>query len=529
MTGARSAPTEYGPRRGSIDLTGIFPRTINLRQVGIGLALLALFVAFMVSVQFSTPNLAGNDGYYHIKIASLMRTEGLRLEFQWLPLTILNVQDFVDHHFLYHFLLIPFTLGDLVVGAKWASVLFASLAFLCVWWLLHRQKVRGAPLWALGMLIVSEAFIFRMNMPRVQSLSLAFLVLALHWTLIGKHRLLLPLAFLYVWLYDAFPLILLVTAAFAVAHWLLEGRLELRPLVYASVGIVLGLLFHPYFPENLNFLARHILPKLMDPTSVSVGSEWFPYKTTQLVENSGLALAAFMGGTMALGLHARRMNVPTATALILSIAFGFMLFQSRRFIEYFPAFVLIFAALAWSPIVRRWIDRKDDPETNRQQAPEGSRPWKGRVLAGLIGAIVLSGLYLNLEASRESMEGSKPYQLYGEASAWLRENTSAGALVFQTDWDDFPRLFFFNSHNTYTIGLDPTYMQLHDPDLYELWVDLTQGRTDDLSDGIQRVFGAQYVITDLKHSGFLEAAEQDTEMKDVYRDEFAAIFEIETE
>ena len=38
------------------------------------------------------------------------------------------------------------------------------------------------------------------------------------------------------------------------------------------------------------------------------------------------------------------------------------------------------------------------------------------------------------------------------------ENSEPGSLVFQTDWDDFTRLFFYNTTNVYTIGLDVTYM-----------------------------------------------------------------------
>ena len=96
---------------------------------------------FMYLVQFSTPDLPDNDGYYHIKLAYLMRTEGLKPDFPYLPLSVLNPREYSDHHFLFHVFLIPFTFGDLRLGAKWASILFASLAFLSVWWLLHRQKV----------------------------------------------------------------------------------------------------------------------------------------------------------------------------------------------------------------------------------------------------------------------------------------------------------------------------------------------------------------------------------------------------
>ena len=92
------------------------------------LVLWLIFFASLAFVQFASPDLPDNDGYYHIKLASLMRTEGLKPDFPWLPLSILNENEFYDHHFLFHVALIPFTFGDLRLGAKWAAVTFASLA-----------------------------------------------------------------------------------------------------------------------------------------------------------------------------------------------------------------------------------------------------------------------------------------------------------------------------------------------------------------------------------------------------------------
>jgi hypothetical protein len=100
----------------------------------IPLALLTLFIFGMSVIQFGTPDLPDNDGFYHIKLAWLMRTEGLKPDFPWLPMSILNEGEFYDHHFLFHVALIPFTFGDLLSGAKWAAVLFAALAFLTIWY-----------------------------------------------------------------------------------------------------------------------------------------------------------------------------------------------------------------------------------------------------------------------------------------------------------------------------------------------------------------------------------------------------------
>ena len=64
---------------------------------------------------------------------------------------------------------------------------------------------------------------------------------------------------------------------------------------------------------------------------------------------------------------------------------------------------------------------------------------------------------------------------FAGASAWLVVHTPTGAPVFQTDWDDFTRLFYYNTHNTYLVGLDPTYLERADPQLWTDWVAITQG------------------------------------------------------
>jgi hypothetical protein len=111
-------------------------------------ALFLLFFLGMALIQFVTPHMPDNDGFYHIKLAWLLRTEGWKPDFPFLPLSILNEGEFYDHHFLFHVAMIPFTFGNLHMGAKWAAVTFASLAFLAVWYLFHRQRVPFAWLWA---------------------------------------------------------------------------------------------------------------------------------------------------------------------------------------------------------------------------------------------------------------------------------------------------------------------------------------------------------------------------------------------
>jgi hypothetical protein len=502
-----------------------------------GLLLWLVFLLFLGLIQFSTPSLPDNDGYYHIKLAYLMRTEGLKPDFVWLPLSILNPREFYDHHFGFHVALMPFTFGDLRLGAKWAAVVFGSLALLSVWSLLKNQRVPLAWLWALGLMAVSEAFVFRMSITRAQSLSLAVLMLAMDWLLRKRLARLALLAAAFVWLYDAFPLLPVIAAIYVLAAWMIERRLDLRPVLLVGLGTAAGLLFNPYFPHNIVFAAQHILPKLGDATSVSVGNEWYPYTTAQLLDNSLLAVGAFVSGGLALGLSGRRMDLRTAFSFLLAGLFGLMLMQSRRFVEYFPPFALVFAAFAWSPFFTRFSGNRRMGIQQEAQAPS-DRAGASHLLpslrtrakewlpAAILVAALLSGLGPTFSKAEGSLQASKPYETYAAASAWLAANTPANSRVFQTDWDDFPRLFYYNTHNTYLIGLDPTYMQIYNPALYALWVDITHGKVERPSAAIDEKFGARYVLTDMRHGAFLKRAAQDPGMAEVYRDGEAVIFAI---
>jgi hypothetical protein len=269
---------------------------------------------------------------------------------------------------------------------------------------------------------------------------------------------------------------------------------------------------NPYFPDNLIFTYQYLWLKVINSGEVRVGQEWYPYNTWVLFENAWPALILFLSGAFVLGLREQRLDSSTATLFLAAALFGLLLFKSRRFIEYYPAFVLLFGALAWAPLLKRW-----------QQSGSG---W-ARGIPLVLALIVVSLSWFNLQKLRERFqEDSLPYQRYAAASAWLQANTPAGSRIFQTDWDDFSQLYYYNTHNTYILGLDPTYMQVRDPDLYKLWQDTTHGWGENLGQTIRHEFGAEYALTDLKHYGFLDKAEGSSNMEEVYRDEYAVIFRV---
>jgi hypothetical protein len=519
---ASTVPPLKVPLADKLPLVGAWPRLSARTRAWlltglVAIGVLAVFLALFTLVQYATPGLADNDGYYHMRMARLFREQGLKPDFVWLPLTILNQASFYDHHLLWHAYLALFAgspnPADLIAGAKLASVIMPALAFLAIWWLLRGQRVRWAPLWALGLFALSQAFLYRLSMPRAQSASLLVLALGLHWLLTRRHWALLPLGFIYVWMYDAFPMLLVIAGVYVAAAWITERKLEWRALVYPAAGIGLGLVINLYFPQDLQFIFNHLTAKLGDSTPV--GNEWYPYDTWVLLSNSGAALAAFLAGALALGARGKRMDRATLTAFGLAVVTGFMLFKARRFIEYFPAFALIFAALSIAPLLDEWLAGR--PRLSRL-APVA--------MPILMLAVLAAPLALTVQQARAAMETSDPPNLYQAASNWVKQNSTPGSMIFQTDWDVFPHLFFYNTQNLYTAGLDPTYSEIYDPKLYAEWVKITRGGMPHPGHAIRADFGAEFVLTDLGHTSFIHAASGDPLLQQVYRDNQAIVYRV---
>jgi hypothetical protein len=143
-----------------------------------------------------------------------------------------------------------------------------------------------------------------------------------------------------------------------------------------------------------------------------------------------------------------------------------------------------------------------------------------------LSAFLALGLWLSFPNLQQSIQASQPPERYANAAAWLAHSTPPGSLVFQTDWDDFTRLFFHNTHNVYLVGLDPTYLQLADAELYDLWVKIAGGEVENPSQIIADRFGARFIFTDTRHQDFLEVADADPGMQEVFRDAEGVIFQI---
>ncbi len=459
---------------------------------------LAVLLVLML-LQFSTPSICCGDfdGYYHIRWSQIL-WQGLRHghlpSFTWLPLTTLGPSTYADQHFLFHVLLIPFTwFGNLRFGAKIATTLFSGLAVFSLYGLVVRYRIRYPLLWLLALLGCSWVFYVRLNMTKALGLSLLFIVVGIWLLLERKYKWLAPAAFLYVWSYNLFVMLGILALIWVGVLWWSEKRIEWRPLLWTGVGTIAGLVVNPYFPHNLALFFSHVLAK-SGQMSVTEGAglEWYSPSSWDFLTSSAVACAAMVIGFVAFGyaLSANRhQRVRNQRSLLFLLFSGFLLListRSNRFLEYWPPFAVLFAAFTLQSV---W-------QNNRKEGagePAPDQQWEigpgwNIVFAGvtiLLGAAFVSNVYAARSTILSATKGPDHYQA---GAGWLLNNVPPGALIYDVNWSDFPKLFFYDTNHSYVSGLDPLYLHDQHPNLVQLNDRLSSREEKDPAGAIRSAF-----------------------------------------
>ena len=519
-------------------------------------------VMVMATLQFQTQAICCGDwdGYYHIKTSMLMwenLSQGKWLPtFEWLPLTVLNPQHYNDHHFLFHLLQIPFLwFFEPVMAAKVAAVVFSSLAIFSLYWLIHRYRIGYPLIWLAGILTCGNMFYYRMNMAKAPPLTIIFTIAGIYLLFERKYIWLLPLMFAFVWTYSLFPLLWIAALLWTIIVLWNEHKLEWQPLAYTSAGMVLGNLINPYFPANLYLFWEHFYTKFKvgSDFAVAVGGEWYPYTGMELLTDLPIALAAMLIGYILF--VPRGSKLPEKAAFFLSFTTILVAaqFRSKRFAEYFPPFAVLFAAFAWQSFVDR--DKVELPEDLRLELepfldvekPKEKLDTATAVKQGLVwalGVVLVIVFFVNMIGLRRfgidyggivgSIKSNEANDRYRRSMEWAtgkdeagNDNIPAGEIIFNSNWDDFPKLFFFNTRNRYVYGLDPNYLYSANPELYRLLTEITAGTTEEAGPIIREKFGANFVFADAKENDVMIAKLLETGWADiVYEDDEARILKI---
>ena len=507
------APSPVSQRPVASQTTAAAAATSSLEMFTRHLLPLGIVFLFFAAFRMVQAPIADIDAYYHIKMSLMIRQHGIMHTFPWLQFTIMN-KPYVDMHFLYHLINVPFTFLDLETAAKVVGALWAICAFVVFHILLARLRVPYAGLWTLALLAVSWNFIYRMNISRVPAASVAIQMLALIAFYEKRFRMLAGVTFAFVWLYQLFVILLPIAVIFTVIEYFHTRKIEWRFVVYAGAAMLAGMIINPYFPADFKFFYQHVFLAALNPAGIPQGREWLPFESTYFVQCcwgafGALVIALFIGLS-----SGTKISSQAQIALLLSGMLLVAYIRSRRFNEYFVPYAMLAAAVVTRDIVSGGGFRTWDPLSRKAG-------W-----LAVAGVIVIGGVVDWNKGLAELQRHITPAR-YRNASAYIAQHSQPGDVVFSADWDDFPELFFHNTKNYYILGLDPNLLYYADKHKYSVWNSISTGQASMPSLPLAQEFQAKYALSDYMHPAFIATAARDAGLALCFQDSGTLVWRVD--
>lgn len=440
----------------------------------------------------------GDDIYFHIKYSYLYRILPWSqiYDFSWLQYTFPKDQ-FVDLWWLYHFLQTPFTyIKDLLLAAKLSTLTFLLFFLFTFVKTLKALDIKWRPLWVLLLLFGSQSFLFRLTLGRPLTINLIFFLLTFIVIYKQKYKWLVVIAALFLLNNVAVVLLIPMVGLYCVIASISRKKLVAQPLIYVCVGLALGLVLHPFFPDNLYLTFVQIYHTQFTSllNQVGVGNEVYPYSFYDyLTVNGGLLLLWLVS----LGLWTKSKEYMKDReygwwVIAVSVLVVVLSFKSKRFIEYSIPGSVVAIAYLWQPYLKKISFG------NFRRTWLGV--WQFKAAFIIFTAALLSFGWWNVRVIHRDIRSSPSVLPIAVAADWLQTNSKPGMIVYNTQWDQFPQLFFWDHTNNYILGMDPTFMYIRDPEIYKKWIAINDedvgkwGQVQNLHQVIAYDFNASFLL-----------------------------------
>jgi len=519
-------------------------------------------IAFIIFLYvLAPPTLLCPDGFYHTKMALLIKESGVVKNFPWTQFTTYK-NLFVDHHFGYHFLLLPFlsiptpknldalsTQIDPLLKVKLASAFFAGLAILAIYWLLRRFKAKIPIFWALSSLLIMN-FLNRMSLSRSPALSLVILILGFYLIVKKKYLGVFIISLLYVWFYGGWPLMFICVLIYCFSYAIKKlinkksikftlflklffSRTNNKLLCACTFGLLSGLIINPYFPKTLPFYWFQTIKiaALNYQNIIGVGAEWYAPKVSNFYIDALPLLMPYIISIAWFIVYIKKQKTKEFFFFFISLFFLFYTLKARRIIEYLTPTLIIFNALIFTQIIKsiNW-DKVKKEIKGLFRSTENNFYFIATIILSSV-CIFFLGFYLirGVYNSRQNYQSlARPVNHLQGATQWVKNNVPPQEIIFHSNWDIFPELFYFDDSHYYINGLDQTFMYEYDKKLYDDWLSLFSGKTNpnETAKVIKERFNSSYIIASkCRNDGkFVKLLKRSTNLKKVYEDEQAIVY-----
>lgn len=469
-----------------------------------------LGVVFFALTLTSSSIPGGDDAYRHVRFAHRLITgpaaalaDPWRIPFLW-PKP-------VDIWFGFHMLLAPFTLIlPLILAAKvlgaalWAAGLWAVLK------LLDSVKAGWPRAWLILAAAGSAIVFYRATLARPFLLSLLLVMLATRYTIEEKPLRLALVSALHALSYSIFFMPALPAGLYLLIR---RSGASVRLAVSCALGLCAGVLANPFFPENFKFSLIQAYTRLGPDLSktLDIGGELRPLSVWWLAASLPVLAVWIPAVVLLIGLWGwkKPREKPSDAQLVLlamSLVALAMSLHAARMFDFFVPIAVVFAASVLSPLL----------------AP---RREPAAYAFGFLCLLCAAGLVPAFATVRSAPSVYR----YQAASEYLAAQGD-GAIVFNTHWEQYPFLYFWNTRSRYVTGLDPSFLYFNSQVRSGLWRQISDDVLVDperVQQVVSREFGARYILVDQDlNPKLIQSLRTGVNFCEVFHDSGISVFEI---
>ncbi|MFH1772008.1 MAG: hypothetical protein ABH872_04255 [Candidatus Omnitrophota bacterium] len=468
-------------------------------------------------LQFTPSAFYGADSYYHAACANFIKDYGINYDFRWAQFSTFK-DFFSDKDLLFHLVIVPFTFfsDDLVLCGKYA-ILFFNTLFLSVFVYLLRKYVPDfIAACILLLLFFSTIFTLYFLYLRPATLANIFILLGVFFLINKSFVKVFFLSLLFPMAHLSFFMIVVLALACEIVRYVKNKEFFSKNITAAFIGVILGCLIHPHFPNNLLsiYLNDFLVPfYIITRPGLEFGREFISSPANVVLMKNFAVFLIFAIIVWATFLKNFALSFSTLVWFSAANIYIFLAFSSNRF--WYPANGLFLIFLA------SWLK---DWSANRQ--------WsllRAKILCtALVAAVILYGVSaISFKQLKETMKFQIAHNTYREnAARWMKDNIPEGETVYHSDWSDSSRFICLNPKNNYFVVLDPIYMYYYSPVKYALYRGLKYGAFRPPYKILKKAFGVNYgyVLNDSKIAEIIKS--DPAHYKILYSDKGGIIFKI---
>ncbi|XLQ20402.1 MAG: hypothetical protein ACKUBY_01315 [Candidatus Moraniibacteriota bacterium] len=410
-----------------------------------------------------------DDHYFHFKYASLLRNDGLEVvkNFDWIYLSGLANSDARYTVNLHQISLIPFTyINNWELAIHIADSFYASIGLALFYFILRKMNVRYPILWVLA-IMSSAYFMSRLLLGRAFVLIIPLLFIELYLIITKKYKILFFIIIFHVlWHQSTYFMPLVMVCIAETARYLVEQKMYIKNFIATVIAIFIGLAFFPGFPGSAFKFINSIMAiqSNVEVESISLSGvelQSIDFMSRIVNEKILLALLLFCVTTVIFIYVSEKRGVLKLKGnegiwiyslfiFVIATVFGSIQLSGRFFDFFVPSIFLLTAILSTYLLDNKLIKI----ETS---------------LAKFIKvAIVIFVLFMVFNACVDMYEKANKFDVepIKNVASWIEKKSEKRDHVFVDNWSLFTPLFFANSYNSYSTGIEPMTLKGYDESLY---------------------------------------------------------------